>query len=190
MLAESFEKSGTAASSSTENIVPEDISRCLVALVDDATYSPAKRPEPPTTVRPGSSALWRVVVCDIGLHGMDGYAVARALRSAPKIGCITLVALTGYAAPEDVAKAREAGFDAHIAKPGGCTLRGRTTTGRGSLRFSFAMGAATLPAHTSVVNAPRKKSRAMTTVWTSSGPSAMRAERAKRYQVANGMSSL
>ncbi len=43
---------------------------------------------------------------------------------------------------------------------------------------------------TSVVSAPRKKSRATTTLWTSSGPSAMRAERAKRYQVENGMSSL
>jgi CheY-like chemotaxis protein len=30
---------------------------------------------------------------------------------------VTLVALTGYAGPDDVAKAKEAGFDAHLAKP-------------------------------------------------------------------------
>jgi PAS domain S-box-containing protein len=57
-----------------------------------------------------------VVLCDIGLPGMDGYAVARALRSgdarSPR-----LVAVSGYAQPEDVARAREAGFDDHIAKP-------------------------------------------------------------------------
>ena len=48
---------------------------------------------------------------------MDGYAVARAMRADPELRRATLVALTGYAQPEDVAKAREAGFDAHLAKP-------------------------------------------------------------------------
>jgi CheY-like chemotaxis protein len=58
-----------------------------------------------------------VVLCDIGLPGMDGYAVARALRADPKLGSIPLVALTGYALPEDVERATAAGFDAHLAKP-------------------------------------------------------------------------
>ncbi len=58
-----------------------------------------------------------VVLCDIGLPGMDGYAVARALRTDPTLGHIRLVALTGYAEPEDVARARDAGFDAHLVKP-------------------------------------------------------------------------
>ena len=52
-----------------------------------------------------------VVLCDIGLPGMDGYAVARALRANPELGRVTLVALTSYAQAEDVAKAREASFD-------------------------------------------------------------------------------
>ena len=57
-----------------------------------------------------------VVLCDIGLPGMSGYDVARALRSS----CgrtIQLVAVSGYAQPEDVERAIEAGFDGHIAKP-------------------------------------------------------------------------
>ena len=58
-----------------------------------------------------------VVVCDIGLPEMDGYAVARAMRADPDLAHVALVALTGYATPEDRAKAREAGFDAHLAKP-------------------------------------------------------------------------
>jgi PAS domain S-box-containing protein len=58
-----------------------------------------------------------VVLCDIGLPGMDGYAVARALRADPELGRVALVAVTGYAAAEDVARARAAGFDAHLPKP-------------------------------------------------------------------------
>jgi PAS domain S-box-containing protein len=58
-----------------------------------------------------------VVLCDIGLPGMDGYAVARAMRADPELHEATLVALTGYAGTEDVAKAKEAGFHAHLAKP-------------------------------------------------------------------------
>lgn len=58
-----------------------------------------------------------VVICDIGLPGTDGYEVARAMRADPGLGRVVLVALTGYAQPEDVAKAREAGFDRHLAKP-------------------------------------------------------------------------
>jgi PAS domain S-box-containing protein len=57
------------------------------------------------------------VICDIGLPEMDGYAVARAMRADAELRGLTLVALTGYAGPQDVAKARDAGFDAHLAKP-------------------------------------------------------------------------
>jgi PAS domain S-box-containing protein len=60
-----------------------------------------------------------VVLCDIGLPEMDGYEVARAMRADPDLGQIALIALSGYAQPEDVATAKEAGFDAHLAKPPG-----------------------------------------------------------------------
>ena len=60
-----------------------------------------------------------VILCDIGLPGIDGYELARAIRwdSDPELRRTFLVALSGYALPEDVAKSREAGFDRHIAKP-------------------------------------------------------------------------
>jgi signal transduction histidine kinase len=56
-----------------------------------------------------------VVFCDIGLPGMSGYDVAKAVRAAGN--SMRLVALSGYAQPGDVKQAVEAGFDAHIAKP-------------------------------------------------------------------------
>ncbi|WP_434416569.1 hybrid sensor histidine kinase/response regulator [Nannocystis pusilla] len=58
-----------------------------------------------------------VVVCDIGLPGMDGYEVARAIRADPTQRATKLVALTGYASPEDRQRARDAGFDRHLGKP-------------------------------------------------------------------------
>lgn len=58
-----------------------------------------------------------VIVCDIGLPGMDGYAVARAVRADPALSHVRLVALSGYAADHDVARARDAGFEAQLAKP-------------------------------------------------------------------------
>jgi two-component system CheB/CheR fusion protein len=57
-----------------------------------------------------------VVLCDIGLPGLDGYEVARRVRSQPGEAPM-LVAMTGYALPEDRRRALEAGFDHHLAKP-------------------------------------------------------------------------
>jgi PAS domain S-box-containing protein len=58
-----------------------------------------------------------VILCDIGLPDMDGYEVARALRREEAHRTTRLVALTGYAQPEDRQRARDAGFDAHVSKP-------------------------------------------------------------------------
>jgi two-component system CheB/CheR fusion protein len=58
-----------------------------------------------------------VVLCDIGLPGLDGYAVARAFRRDASLRTAFLVALSGYATPDDVARASAAGFDRHLAKP-------------------------------------------------------------------------
>lgn len=58
-----------------------------------------------------------VVLCDIGLPEMDGYEVARALRADSAHSGLFLVALSGYALPEDLQRAEQAGFDRHLAKP-------------------------------------------------------------------------
>jgi PAS domain S-box-containing protein len=58
-----------------------------------------------------------VVLMDIGMPGMNGYEVARALRGRPAGQRTTLVALTGWGQAEDRRLAREAGFDHHLVKP-------------------------------------------------------------------------
>ena len=59
----------------------------------------------------------RLVVLDIGLPGMDGYAVARALRERPGGERPLIVAITGYGQEADQRRARDAGFDHHLVKP-------------------------------------------------------------------------
>ena len=54
---------------------------------------------------------------DIGLPGMNGFELARALRAEPAVRAALLVAVTGYAQEQDRQQARAAGFDELFAKP-------------------------------------------------------------------------
>jgi two-component system CheB/CheR fusion protein len=58
-----------------------------------------------------------IIVCDIGLPGLDGYQVARAVRGDDSLTETALVALTGYVAAENIRQATDAGFDLHLQKP-------------------------------------------------------------------------
>jgi signal transduction histidine kinase/ActR/RegA family two-component response regulator len=58
-----------------------------------------------------------VILLDIGLPVMNGYAVAEALRSRPQFDRVHIAAVTGWGQDEDRRKAREAGFDSHFTKP-------------------------------------------------------------------------
>jgi signal transduction histidine kinase/ActR/RegA family two-component response regulator len=58
-----------------------------------------------------------IAFIDIGLPTMTGYDVATQIRAKPELAQVRLVALTGYSAPRDVKRAREAGFDEHVIKP-------------------------------------------------------------------------
>ncbi|MEO7578374.1 MAG: ATP-binding protein [Massilia sp.] len=60
----------------------------------------------------------QVVFLDIGMPGMDGYEVARAIRRERAFDAVKLVALTGWGGESDRARSRVAGFDLHLTKPG------------------------------------------------------------------------
>jgi signal transduction histidine kinase/CheY-like chemotaxis protein len=58
-----------------------------------------------------------VIICDIGLPGVDGYEFARKLRADPRLrGCL-LVAVTGYGEARDRQRGVEAGFAHYLTKP-------------------------------------------------------------------------
>jgi len=58
-----------------------------------------------------------VALIDVGLPGMSGYEVARAIRKGIPDGEIRLIAVTGYGQPSDREAAMQAGFDTHLLKP-------------------------------------------------------------------------
>ena len=69
-----------------------------------------------------------IVICDIGLPQMDGCDVARAFRADEALRGARLVALSGYAQPEDRRRAFEAGFNEYVVKPPSFELLERLVT--------------------------------------------------------------
>lgn len=58
-----------------------------------------------------------VILLDIGLPKLDGYAAARRIRQQPQNAGVVLVALTGWGQEEDRRRSDEAGYDVHMVKP-------------------------------------------------------------------------
>ncbi|MBU7443403.1 ATP-binding protein [Paraburkholderia fungorum] len=58
-----------------------------------------------------------VVILDIGLPDISGYELARRLRKLSGTANAVLIALSGFGAPEDLARSREAGCEQHFVKP-------------------------------------------------------------------------
>jgi PAS domain S-box-containing protein len=59
----------------------------------------------------------QVVILDIGMPGMTGYEVAHRLRNDTALAPCTVVAVSGWGAKDDLARAKAAGFDMHFTKP-------------------------------------------------------------------------
>jgi signal transduction histidine kinase len=94
----------------------EDAAETLASVVRLLGHDAAVALDGPGALAQAGAASFDAVLCDIGLPGMTGYDVARALRASHG-PAIRLVAVTGYAQPDDVREAAAAGFDAHVAKP-------------------------------------------------------------------------
>ena len=58
-----------------------------------------------------------LIFLDLGMPKMDGYALAHLFRATPSLADATLVAVSAHGDPQDRARARRAGFDAHVLKP-------------------------------------------------------------------------
>ena len=58
-----------------------------------------------------------VILLDIGLPGVDGFHLARKLRSLPETSGARLIAVSGYGQERDREMSKAAGFDLHLVKP-------------------------------------------------------------------------
>ena len=87
------------------------------ALLELLGYAAAAAQDGPAAVSVAAAFGPELVLLDLGLPGMDGYDVARALRADPRHAGVILVALTGWGAEQDRARTAQAGFDHHLTKP-------------------------------------------------------------------------
>jgi CheY-like chemotaxis protein/anti-sigma regulatory factor (Ser/Thr protein kinase) len=71
----------------------------------------------PSAITTARELAPELALLDIGLPVMDGYELARNLRSLPGLERLRLVAVTGYGQDSDRQRARDAGFDEHLKKP-------------------------------------------------------------------------
>jgi signal transduction histidine kinase/ActR/RegA family two-component response regulator len=71
----------------------------------------------PSGLRTGLDQAYDVVLCDIGLPGMDGFQVVSAMRAALEAPYPCFIATTGYNTAGQMDRASEAGFDHYLVKP-------------------------------------------------------------------------
>ena len=93
-----------------------DAAESLAELVELLGHTAEIAYDGPSAIATAHATHPSAVLCDLGLPGLSGYDVARALRAAPGPR-VQLIAVSGYAQPDDVERATRAGFDAHVAKP-------------------------------------------------------------------------
>jgi signal transduction histidine kinase/DNA-binding response OmpR family regulator len=101
-------------------LVVEDqpaLARVTVALLEKLGHQVRAAADGPEALLAVREYNPEVVLLDIGLPGMDGYEVARCLRSEMGRDAPMLVAMTGYGQHEVKRHARRAEFDHHLVKP-------------------------------------------------------------------------
>jgi DNA-binding response OmpR family regulator len=94
----------------------EDSRELLAAILTQRGYRVSTAEDGQSGIDGALAQRPQVLLVDIGLPGIDGYGLAREVRS--KLGDdVYLVALTGYGQPQDRSRAIDAGFDVHMTKP-------------------------------------------------------------------------
>jgi signal transduction histidine kinase/ActR/RegA family two-component response regulator len=95
----------------------EDAREMMAALLELLSCEVLSASAGPEGIALAAARQPGIAFIDIGLAGMDGYAIARALRADPATAQIELIALTGYGSDDDRRRAFEAGFAHHFTKP-------------------------------------------------------------------------
>jgi CheY-like chemotaxis protein len=94
-----------------------DITDMLAAVLRHAGYTVSSAHSAPDALTMALARHFDVVVSDIGMPGMTGHELARALRAMPEYRAIPMIAVTGFDMYDDEGRSTEAGFNAHLRKP-------------------------------------------------------------------------
>jgi len=95
----------------------EDAADTLAEMLEVLGYDVAVAHDGPSALITAAHFRPEIALLDIGLPVMDGYELARQLRTNRELGYVRLVALTGYGQASDRIQTRNAGFDEHLVKP-------------------------------------------------------------------------
>ena len=95
----------------------EDAASTLAVLLRIAGNEVQTAYDGAAAIAAAQSSPFDVIMLDIGMPKMNGFAVCRALRAEPWGSGVVIVALTGWGQDEDRRKSKEAGFDGHLVKP-------------------------------------------------------------------------
>jgi two-component system CheB/CheR fusion protein len=94
-----------------------DVAESLAMLLEGLAQDIRIARSGPEALEVARACLPNIILCDIGMPGMDGYELARRLRQEPHLEKVLLVAVSGYGQEEDRRRSEEAGFDRHLVKP-------------------------------------------------------------------------
>jgi CheY-like chemotaxis protein len=94
-----------------------DITAMLAAVLRHSGYDVSTAHSAPDALETALAKQFDIVISDIGMPGMSGYELARALRTVPEYSTTQMVAVTGFAMYDDHDRAIEAGFNVHLSKP-------------------------------------------------------------------------
>ncbi|MBC7499993.1 MAG: response regulator [Herminiimonas sp.] len=94
-----------------------DSNETMMSFLSDEGHAISTASEGMSALAMFKENVYDIVICDIGLPGMDGYEVVTRMRDMPMRPAPLFIAMTGYNEPESRARATEAGFDQYFVKP-------------------------------------------------------------------------
>jgi CheY-like chemotaxis protein len=94
-----------------------DVTEMLAVVLSHAGYSVVTAASAPAALKAARERQFDVVISDIGMPEMNGYQLAREMRSMPGYETVPMVAVTGYSMFDDKERSTKAGFNAHMTKP-------------------------------------------------------------------------
>ena len=94
-----------------------DLLEILCELLEALGHEAISAEDGPVGIRKAKEMKPDVILCDIGLPGINGYEVAEKIHDDDELKDTFMIALSGYAQQRDIERSKEAGFRRHLAKP-------------------------------------------------------------------------